>query len=159
MPKILSVNGYIKSNFVCDSAVTFTPATCANTRDPAEPSQMKSEYMFNGSGIHMSRGAIFTNGQPQCMTFQTVMAPNSPNCGSTPKDSSATSRIGIRAPSSEHSGGVNVAMADGAIRFVNETIDVGNQSYADDPENTVGESPFGVWGAMGTINGGETKML
>ncbi len=152
-------NAYIKSNFVCDSAVTFHPSDCANTRDTLEPLQMKSQYVYAGNTNYMSRGSIFTNGQPQCMTFQTVMPPNSPNCASTPKDTGATSRIGIRAPSSNHSGGVNVAMADGAVRFVSETIDVGNQTYSGEPENNPGESPFGVWGAMGTINGGETKML
>jgi prepilin-type processing-associated H-X9-DG protein len=39
--------------------------------------------------------------------------------------------------SSYHSGGVNVGMADGSVRFVRDTID------------------FTAWRAMGTANGGE----
>ena len=72
-------------------------------------------------------------------------------------------------PSSRHTGGVQVLMADGAVKFVNETI---NNASANPPcnvsgfitpaQNNVssyycnGQSPFGVWGALGTMAGGET---
>ena len=71
-------------------------------------------------------------------------------------------------PSSRHTGGVQVAMADGAVRFVNETINNvtsttictsapgnGGQS-ATGSAGCSGQSPFGVWGALGTMAGGET---
>ena len=53
-----------------------------------------------------------------------------------------------------HPGGVNVLMADGAVRFVGETINCGIIS---DPE-TSGPSPYGVWGALGTMQGGEPNV-
>lgn len=68
-------------------------------------------------------------------------------------------------PSSRHTGGVQVLMGDGAVRFVNETI---NNVSSNPPcasgtsQSTVssngcsGQSPFGVWGALGTMAGGET---
>ena len=40
-------------------------------------------------------------------------------------------------------------MADGSTRFLPENIDCGNYGVA--PSRN-----FGVWGALGTINGGET---
>ncbi|MDO5308751.1 MAG: DUF1559 domain-containing protein [Planctomycetia bacterium] len=61
------------------------------------------------------------------------------------------------APTSRHSGGVNVCMMDGSIRFVSDTVDCGNQSagcrgYPD----IATASPYGVWGAMVTKAAGET---
>ena len=62
--------------------------------------------------------------------------------------------------SSNHSGGVNVMMMDGSIRFVSDTIDCGNQSagcrgYPD----TSSKSAYGVWGAMVTKAAGETASI
>jgi len=53
-------------------------------------------------------------------------------------------------------------MADGSVHFVSDTIDSGNQQYGsqtNDREPMSGPSPFGVWGAMGSINGGESKSM
>lgn len=44
-------------------------------------------------------------------------------------------------------------MMDGSVRFVSDTIDTGNLN---DYQATSGKSPYGVWGAMGTPQGGET---
>ncbi len=52
-----------------------------------------------------------------------------------------------------HLGGVNVVFADGSVRFIMESIDAGNPGL---PESLSGPSPYGVWGALSTINGGET---
>jgi prepilin-type N-terminal cleavage/methylation domain-containing protein/prepilin-type processing-associated H-X9-DG protein len=62
------------------------------------------------------------------------------------------------AASSFHTGGANAALADGAVRFVTETIDCGPTpstvtSFAD---FLGGISPRGVWGALGTRAGGES---
>lgn len=71
-------------------------------------------------------------------------------------------------PSSRHTGGVQVLMTDGAVRFVNETLNnvsspticttaPGNAGQAAVTSNGCsGQSPFGVWGALGTMAGGET---
>ena len=57
-------------------------------------------------------------------------------------------------------GGVHVCMADGAVTFITDSIDAGNPnrptvylgSYpeADAKNDQAMESPYGVWGAMGT---------
>ena len=59
-------------------------------------------------------------------------------------------------PNSFHPGGVNGVMADGSVRFISETIETGTLTS---PAPGSGQSPYGVWGAMGSKDGGEAKSL
>ena len=59
---------------------------------------------------------------------------------------------GMYTASSRHTGGVQVLMADGSVRFISENIDAGNQGAI---EVVMGPSPYGIWGALGTRDGGE----
>jgi prepilin-type N-terminal cleavage/methylation domain-containing protein/prepilin-type processing-associated H-X9-DG protein len=64
-------------------------------------------------------------------------------------------------PSSRHQGGCHVLMGDGAVKFITDSIESGNISSP-----TVGtftgalpagaQSPYGLWGSLGTIRGKET---
>jgi len=85
--------------------------------------------------------------------FNTVAAPNSPGCNSGTTHDSAHHLI---PPTSRHPGGANCVMADGGVRFISETISTGNLSL---PGVTSGASPYGVWGAMGSVSGGEVVSL
>lgn len=52
---------------------------------------------------------------------------------------------------------MNVAMCDASVRFVSETIDCGDSSLDNDNyRGKATKSGYGVWGAMGSIDGGET---
>lgn len=62
---------------------------------------------------------------------------------------------GILPMGSRHQGGCHVLMGDGAVKFVTDSIDAGNQNSAQ--VGTEGgmlsagmQSPFGLWGALGT---------
>lgn len=55
-------------------------------------------------------------------------------------------------PSSRHAGGVNAGRADGSVSFITNSIDAGNLSMT---ETLSGQSPYGVWGALGSKSGGE----
>ena len=85
--------------------------------------------------------------------FTTVLAPNKPSA-----TLHADPESGCISASSYHLDGVNVLMGNGAIRFVSDTIDVGdsNAPSVSPLMNNIGaESPFGVWGALGTRAGKE----
>ena len=88
--------------------------------------------------------------------FNTLMPPNGPACVIT--DENAT---GVYPPQSYHSGGVTVGMLDGAVRFITDSIDTNglNGSDGGGAPNYSGPSRFGVWGALGSINGAETASL
>jgi len=90
----------------------------------------------------------------------TAVPPNGPSCD---QNGSPFWNIGLYTASSFHQGGVFAVMGDGAVRFVTDNVDAGNQS-ANAGNNSHGTnapiinapSPFGVWGAMGSRCGGET---
>jgi len=89
-----------------------------------------------------------TNDKSLYSSFYPVIAPNGPTCS---RDAASYTAANLTA-SSYHPGGVNVVLCDGAVRFINENIDAGLPS--DSGKNT-GVSARGVWGAMGSIKGGE----
>ena len=98
------------------------------------------------------RGLVLLCGWTAVNGFTTTTPPNSPMCSQT--SSTTWNSWGVFPPVSNHTGGVNVGMMDGSVHFVSDTIDWGDQNaYA----VITGNSPFGVWGAMGTPKGGEAK--
>jgi len=96
-------------------------------------------------------GVRWNNGYPVYNAFTTVLPPNSPTCLNSQNEAD----WGIFPPTSAHPGGVNAALGDGSVRFVSETIYTGYLNTSDSNTERVGISPFGVWGALGTKDGGE----
>jgi len=91
--------------------------------------------------------------------FNTVLPPNSPTCYSGNRNS-----YGIQSVASNHSGGANIGLLDGSVRFISETINaitspLPSSSYTVPQEVSSGRSHFGVWGALGSANGGESTGL
>ena len=116
--------------------------------------------------------------------FFTILPPNSPSVcwGASPEDADAQGTA--IAPSSYHTGGVGVVACDASYRFVSNSIDtsqtngvyrgsgvtatglslsindiLGPSENQDRPQDYTGPSPYGVWGAFGTLNGGESSSL
>jgi prepilin-type processing-associated H-X9-DG protein len=88
--------------------------------------------------------------------FFTLFPPNGPNCTLESSNPNFTDWQGLFSASSEHSGGVNVSFVDGSVKFISETIDTNPAQYATSiSANYNASSPYGVWGALGSINGSE----
>jgi prepilin-type processing-associated H-X9-DG protein len=94
-------------------------------------------------------GKSWVDGLAEVVGFNTVLPPNSPS-GHERHQAPA----GIHSATSRHTGGVHALMADGAVRFISENINTGTLS-APSPDTTGGQSPYGVWGALGSKSGGE----
>jgi prepilin-type N-terminal cleavage/methylation domain-containing protein len=109
------------------------------------------------SGVYLATNGVMTarpagvqwfDGYPAFTGVSTVLPPNSPSCSAD----NWGDTWGIFSASSNHVGGVNIAMADGTVRFIDSGINTGNLAS---PEVTSGMSNFGVWGAMGSKSGAE----
>lgn len=77
----------------------------------------------------------------------TVRPPNSELCIGNWADNP-----GSFSPSSFHQGGVHVLMGDGAVKFVTDSIEAGNQKapVVTNGNNPGAQSPYGLWGSLGT---------
>ncbi|NNJ25272.1 DUF1559 domain-containing protein [Alienimonas chondri] len=106
------------------------------------------------SAVHNERGRNYAMGYPSLTGFMTILPPNGPSCatGNWGGARYGYSGGGIYTAGSYHSGGVQVTLADGSVKFISETVDAGDPSL---PNATSGPSNYGTWGALGTRSGGE----
>lgn len=117
------------------TGTTLDPATCLAY---SAGGQWAATYSLSS----WSAGSLWAFGHPHWNAFVTVLPPNGPACSTCPDNPSGWP--GIFTASSRHPGGVNVLLADGAVRFVGQTID-----------SSGGDSGYGLWGALGTRAGSE----
>ncbi len=102
-------------------------------------------------------GSRWADGSARYTQFFTFMPPNGPTVQHT---SVSSEDWFISAANSFHPGGVNVGIADASVRFVSETIDTGGlRANVTQGRHNMNPSPYGVWGAMGTIACGESQSL
>ncbi|MGL4942134.1 MAG: DUF1559 domain-containing protein [Thermoguttaceae bacterium] len=130
------------------TAIQTNVKSCMLTVDPAEPTN------FTGTAETGVRGGSYVMAFGCVTGFTTILPPNAPSCNSGVN----WLRWGIFSANSNHTGGVNAGFLDGSVRFISSTIDCGDLA-AGRTDKTSGESDFGVWGALGTPNGGESKSL
>lgn len=93
---------------------------------------------------------------PLSSGFHTIMPPNSPSCV---KYNTEQFQVGMLTATSHHTGGVNCGLLDGSVHFVSDTVDTNGLPRIRTGIYLTGESQLGVWGALGTPNGGESKSL
>ena len=128
--------------------IRFRPSNCLAALD----ANSDGLFMITLKNRLKSRAGInWVDGMLENVGFHTVLAPNSGSC-SGGQNHNIGSPYSVIAPSSNHPGGVNVAMADGSVHFITEAIDTGDLTI-DQIMNT--PSPYGVWGAMGTRVGND----
>jgi prepilin-type N-terminal cleavage/methylation domain-containing protein len=105
------------------------------------------------TGGYGSWGGIrWLDGAPAFTGHTTILGPNRGSCTQGGWDG----EDGIYEPSSRHAGGAQVVMGDAKVTFVSENIDTGNTALA---PVIGGRSRYGVWGALGSIAGGDTSRV
>lgn len=125
-----------------------SPAACAALWNATTKSYPGGAYTGEPA-----RAYRWADGAGSFTAFSTAIRPNSASCFSNGGGTSYCD--GIYSAESRHTGGVQVLMADGAVRFISENIDTGNQAALLPPVSTASPSPYGVWGALGTRASGE----
>ncbi len=131
-----------------------------NLIDPARPRFWNASATVYGAVSERGfRWADFHTLQSQ---MNTILPPNSEICLVGFSDT-----YGIAPPSSRHQGGCHILMADGAVKFITDSIEAGNPktpcvyckalaAQNNSPTPAGSPSPFGLWGALGTRASNET---
>ncbi len=144
-----------------DAAIRDNPKLCedANFFSPDRP-----QFWSNGAdggtqpmlaGDAQGRGMRWAHALTVYTEMNTILPPNKELClggGAT----GGIGAIGTAPAGSRHQGGAHVLMGDGAVIFLTDSIEAGNQRAGNVWVNGTGVStkgsmsPYGLWGALGT---------
>ena len=130
--------------------------------DPNRPQFWMATAPFAGETNvgEQRRGSKWAMARPLYTGFLTILPPNGEACLNDNQEGQ-----GFPSAGSRHQGGAHVLMADGAVRFVTDSIEAGNIRSANvrGPNGVAGgyvqegsQSPYGLWGALGTRAAKET---
>jgi prepilin-type N-terminal cleavage/methylation domain-containing protein/prepilin-type processing-associated H-X9-DG protein len=125
------VIGDFSNSVATDLSDTFEPGTHPLNSDDAYRQCLATAWTNLSTQGYSNVGAPWTYGYHSTTSYWHSGPPNSRSCMFPP------SRIATTA-NSRHPGGVNVALADGSVRFIKSTVNIT------------------AWRALGTRNGGET---
>jgi prepilin-type processing-associated H-X9-DG protein len=128
------------------------PNYCKSMADPLRPNfwaqDSVAQKSIDDSFLDQRRGYRWADGAALYTSFNTILPPNREICLA-----GGDAGIGMLPPSSRHPGGIHVGMADGAVRFVTDSIEAGNSDSGTvirggEGSRTPGSrSPYGLWGA------------
>ncbi|MDD3471135.1 MAG: DUF1559 domain-containing protein [Thermoguttaceae bacterium] len=123
------------------------PSVCMNTRN---------RDGYSVPTLAHPRCGNWLDRLPLLTAFMTIMPPNSPSCA---KYNQEQFQVGMMTATSYHPGGVNSGFFDGSVRFIQDSIDTNGSADTPTGINLTGNSRLGVWGAIGSPNGGEARSL
>ncbi len=102
---------------------------------PSDANCAGNPPLWNG---YNRRGFMWASGEARCVSYNHYYTPNAKNFDCVANDPTMTYiSVGYRAARSKHSGGVNVLLADGSVRFIQDSI------------------ALPTWRALGSRAGGE----
>ena len=125
--------------------------TVPDVIDPLRPRFWGSAADLDNNANHQ-RGHRWADGRPTYTEFVTIRSPNGYNV------SRGEGNFGIHSAGSRHQGGCHVLLGDGAVIFVTDSIDSGDQNvipFGDANQQPGAASPYGLWGALGTRDSSE----
>ncbi len=131
--------------------------SCQQYVDPSRPQFWGAGLGLDNGSSERKRGFKWAAGRPISGQFNTILPPNRELCiafGNGAADLPWANNAAIAPAGSRHNGGCHVLMADGAVKFITDSIEAGDsgsaQVYLGSTVPPGSESPFGLWGALGT---------
>ena len=107
-----------------------------------------SSYTTNAT---QAPGVRWADSEEGFTSFFTFAAPNYPRCGT------GNENWACLPPSSYHPGGAVIAHVGGSVKFYADNINAGDPTARGKNQGWTGQSERGVFGALGSINGGEVN--
>jgi type II secretory pathway pseudopilin PulG len=140
---------HVAGQFVIDmpKPILASPQACLKTVDSRRSDEYSAKFKLSDLG----RGGNWADGAAGYSLMQTILPPNSPSCavgGTVAVD-------GIYSAASRHPGGVHIGIADGSVIFITDSIESGDPTATPPTNAGPKESPYGLWGALGTRAGME----
>ncbi|WP_404307457.1 DUF1559 family PulG-like putative transporter [Neorhodopirellula lusitana] len=144
------------------ATVMNTPNHCQQYRDPERPqfwNPTVNADLQNVSAVDKARGYQWASGFLLHTGFQAILPPNREFCVDNNQTANAQKSVQMHALGSigsRHQGGAHVLMGDGAVKFITDSIEAGDQtaktvrSINSSPSNPGAMSPYGLWGSLGT---------
>lgn len=128
--------------------------------DPERPQFWAISTNTRNGNSDWKRGYRWMDSALLYTCFNTILPPNSEICLGGGGDFSG----GVLPPGSYHQGGCHVLMCDGAVVFITDSIEAGDSRSGSvmrpanraAPRTPGSQSPFGLWGALGTRESKET---
>jgi prepilin-type processing-associated H-X9-DG protein len=149
------------------------PAGLGSGSPPSDCAATRGSGQLNAANYTSLKGHRWADSRPLFSMFCTILPPNSPSCitptltyvnkaGRQVYDMNGN--YNFITASSNHPGGVNTVMCDGSGSFVSSTINHGDltktlggdQGWTGNQRMWTGRTTYGVWGALGSISGGES---
>jgi len=129
------------------------PSFMKATVDPLRPRFWLAATTVNST---WGRGFRWHDAMPVFCQMHTILPPNAELC--TDAGPGAGHGDLVSTASSRHQGGAHVLMGDGAVKFITDSIEAGNSSNpvvyltgnAATRNQPGAQSPFGLWGALGS---------
>ncbi len=155
--------GNLSKRSVPGQFVTGQPASFLTDPGSASSLHQESVYADELPLSELGRGGCWADGAAGVSLFNTILPPNSPSLAV----GGLEAVDGVYSIGSQHENGTHILMADGAVIFITNTIDAGDPHQppptpsdldAADLEAGKVKSPYGLWGAMGTADAGESLL-